>query len=297
MKRLQKAGTLQKSKRWLMAVCIGLLMTGGADVIGGAAGTALAATGTAVKDEESGPGVYGVNGSQTKAAQAEASLERWELKEDGGWYYYGPDGNPGSGWTIVDNKYFYLTETGRCLMNTITPDGYYVNPNGVWQTRSAVILDTEFKAPEKVLSVTSPWTGAEAMKSVQQQILSVFSQRRIRVTDYAMEYLAGEDDTVLLGIYKNTSTGAYRLDIRTTLDKSSTAANKAATYDYAVFKAFLYQLTTTPDYLEDAIYSSWQEDNRWGINRNTGVWVGDSQVKYTAGAGCGYYHIYPAGQK
>lgn len=52
MKRLQKAGTLQKSKRWLMAVCIGLLMTGGA------AGTALAATGTAVKDEESGPGVY-----------------------------------------------------------------------------------------------------------------------------------------------------------------------------------------------------------------------------------------------
>ena len=116
-------------------------------------------------------------------------------------------------------------------------------------------------------------------------------------TELAMEYLAGKDETVLLGIYKNTASGSYRLTIRTALDKSSTELTQAAPYDYAVFRASLYQLTTTPDYLEDAIYSSWREDNRWNINRMNGVWVGDSQVKYSAGDGCGYFYISPGGQK
>lgn len=204
---------------------------------------------------------------------------------------------PAVGWSLIDDQYYYLTESGQYLRNAITPDGYYVNPDGVWQPRSSVILGTEFRAPEKVPSVADAWTGTQEIKALQGKIQNVFRQRRIRITDSAMEYLAGEDETVLLGIYKNTASGSYRLTIRTALDKSSTELNQAASYDYAVFRAFLYHLTTTPDYLEDAIYSSWQEDNRWNINRMNGVWVGDSQVKYSAGDGCGYFHICPGGQK
>lgn len=204
---------------------------------------------------------------------------------------------PAVGWSLIDDRYYYLTESGQCLRNTITPDGYYVNPDGVWQPRSAVILGTEFWAPEKVPSVTDAWTGTQGMENLQDQIQKAFRERRIRITDSAMEYLAGKDETVLLGIYKNTASGSYRLTIRTVLDKSSTELTQAASYDYAVFRAFLYQLTTTPDFLEDAIYSSWREDNRWNINRMNGVWVGDSQVKYSAGDGCGYFYICPGGQK
>ncbi len=204
---------------------------------------------------------------------------------------------PAVGWALIDDRYYYLTESGQCLRNAITPDRYYVNPDGVWQPRSAVILGTEFRAPEKVPSVTDAWTGIQGMESLQDQIQKAFRQRRIRITDSAMEYVAGTDETVLLGIYKNTASGSYRLTIRTALDQSSTDLTQAASYDYAVFRAFLYQLTTTPDYLEDAIYSSWREDNRWNINRTNGVWVGDSQVTYSAGDGCGYYYISPGGQK
>ena len=204
---------------------------------------------------------------------------------------------PSAGWSLIDDRYYYLTESGQYLRNAITPDGYYVNPDGVWQPRSSAILGTEFRAPEKVPSVTDAWTGTQEIKALQGKLQNVFRQRRIRITDSAMEYLEGEDETVLLGIYKNTASGSYRLSIRTALDKSSTELNQAASYDYAVFRAFLYQLTTTPDYLEDAIYSSWREDNRWNINRMNGVWVGDSMVKYSAGDGCGYFHICPGGQK
>lgn len=235
-----------------------------------------------------------VTDAKQETAAENTSMARWELREDG-WYYYGADGELARGWTLVNDKYFYLTETGRCLQNTVTPDGYYVNPDGAWQVRETTILENQFTAPEKVRSVNDAWTGTETMKSLQKLIQENFKNRRIRITDSAMEYL--NEDTVLIGIYKNTSTGGFRIDIRTTLDKSSTETDKVQTYDYAVFRAFLYQITTTPDYLEDAVYSSWQEDNRWKISRNQKTMVGDSEVRYGAGAGCGYYYIYPAGQK
>lgn len=257
-------------KTFMTAVFMGMVLAAGADITAHAAGT-------------------------ESAVEESINLSRWELRSDG-WYYYGVDGRLASGWIMVGDQYFYLTETGRCLQNAITPDGYYVNPDGVWQVRSTAILGNQFQAPEKVCTVTNAWTGAETMKGLQGQLKEVFSKRKIRITESSMEYVVGEDE-VLLGIYKNTLTGGYRMDIRTVLDKSSTALDETATYDYAVFRAFLYQLTTTPDYLEDAIYSSWQEENRWNIQRNSNVWVGDSEVRYSAGAGCGYYYIYPAGQK
>lgn len=230
------------------------------------------------------------------AAAENTSMARWELRDDG-WYYYGEDGKPAVGWTLVGDRYFYLTETGFCLQNTITPDRYYVNPDGAWQVRTAEILGNHFQAPEKICSAENAWSGEEAMKGLQKKIKETFSKRKIRITDTSMEYTAGEENEVLIGIYKNAASGAFRLDIRTNLDKSSTELDETATYDYAVFRAFLYQITTTPDYLEEAVYSSWQEDNRWKIQRNSNVWIGDSEVKYGAGDGYGCYYIYPAGQK
>lgn len=267
--------TFKKSKRWLAAVSFGFLFVARPEISGFAAGI-----------------------ETVEAEQMELAEARWEQREDG-FYYYKADGSLATGWTLIDQTYFYMTESGRCLMNAVTPDRYYVNPDGTWQTRSAVILDHRFQAPKNVPFVTDAWAGEAEMKKLQAQLDEVFSQRRLRITDAAIEYLEedGKEEKVLLGIYKNTDQNSYRLTIQMTLDKDSTSLEQAATYDYAVFKALLYQLTSTPDYLEDAIYSSWKEENRWNINRNHAVWIGDSQVKYMAGAGCGYYHIYPAGQK
>ena len=37
-----------------------------------------------------------------------------------------------TGWVQVENKWYYLNKSGALLTNTITPDGYKVNRDGVW---------------------------------------------------------------------------------------------------------------------------------------------------------------------
>jgi len=81
------------------------------------------------------------------------------------------------------------------------------------------------------------------------------------------------------------------MDIGIRLDNYSTDKSQSATYDYQVFQAFLYSISSTPELLIDAIYNSWEEDNRWNINRTGYTQVGDAMVKYTGGSGCGYYYI------
>jgi len=61
--------------------------------------------------------------------------------------------------------------------------------------------------------------------------------------------------------------------------KMNVFKNTSRTFDYAVFRAMIYQVTSTPEILEDAVYNSWEEDNRWEIDRVNYVQVGDSWVR------------------
>ena len=55
----------------------------------------------------------------------------WQ-KIGGYWYYYAEDGELRYGWQYIDGAWYYLSNKGVCLLNTYTPDGYYVDSNGVW---------------------------------------------------------------------------------------------------------------------------------------------------------------------
>ena len=152
-----------------------------------------------------------------------------------------------------------------------------------------------FKAPEKFPEISGSWIGEEALIKLKKEIGEVFDERRIRITETSVEYLSEDsNETVLLGIYKDMKTETFRLEIGIHLDDFSTDKTKAATYDYQVFRAFLYNLSSTPGLLEDAVYSSWEEENRWNINRTGYTQVGDALVKYVGGSGCGYYYIHSA---
>lgn len=195
-------------------------------------------------------------------------------------------------WKSVNNHWYYCEEDGTCLTNCITPDGYYVNPDGTWYRRASVILNETFKASEKFPSAAAGWTGKEELVRLKQSISQLFEDRNIRITENSLEYLSGDtNETVLIGAYKNADTGTFRLMLGISLDKNCTDTSKAAAYDYQIFRAFLYQLTSTPELLEDAIYSSWEEKNRWQISRTEKRQVGDLLLKYTAGNGYGHYLI------
>ena len=66
----------------------------------------------------------------------------WYTDEQGNTYYLNPSANNAQGamffgWNIIDGKYYYFNEEpdgarGKLYRNTTTPDGYYVDENGVW---------------------------------------------------------------------------------------------------------------------------------------------------------------------
>jgi len=60
------------------------------------------------------------------------AMEKGWLEVSNKWYYIDQDGKMETGWVQVENKWYYLNKSGALLTNTITPDGYKVNRDGVW---------------------------------------------------------------------------------------------------------------------------------------------------------------------
>ena len=64
-------------------------------------------------------------------------LAGWQYINDN-WYLYGEDGTMRYGWQMVDGVWYYLSSKGICLLDTYTPDGYYVDATGAWDGQPAV---------------------------------------------------------------------------------------------------------------------------------------------------------------
>lgn len=48
------------------------------------------------------------------------------------WYYVNQEGSYHTGWLDDNGTWYYMDETGMMLVDSTTPDGYYVDANGVW---------------------------------------------------------------------------------------------------------------------------------------------------------------------
>ena len=252
-----------------------------------AAGSAFAATGD-------GPATAAAKKAEAEAQKVQDTPGYWSMNE-GSWYFYNPDGSPRTGWIRYKEKHYCMDSNGRMYANTITPDGYFVDADGEWYERKTTILTQEYKAPDKFPEAYSSWENLEQLAKLRNQIRTVFKERRLKVSSNAIEYVVNSNnkERVLMGVYKLNETASIRMDIGISLDASSVEPDEPETYDYMVFRAMMYEITSAPDHLEKAIYSSWEESNSWNIGRDYWVWIGDSWVRYGASAGYGQYEIYP----
>lgn len=48
------------------------------------------------------------------------------------WYCFNENDYMKTGWILYKDVWYYCGESGAMLVNTTTPDGYYVNGDGVW---------------------------------------------------------------------------------------------------------------------------------------------------------------------
>lgn len=98
-------------------------------------------------------GYYGTSGSTTTSSSPTASAATWILDNVGWWYRFSDGSYPTNGWLQINgvwycfdavgymrtgwiqagNAWYYCdTVSGGMVTNTRTPDGYYVDANGVW---------------------------------------------------------------------------------------------------------------------------------------------------------------------
>lgn len=222
---------------------------------------------------------------------------QWK-QENGLWYYYGTDGTMKTGWQQIGGIYYYLYEDGHCAINEVTPDGFRVDGSGAWYEVKKEILGQEITIPSRFIpsaAMSENWGNQNTfLEGLNQSLDKGFAgARKLSVTPESVEYISVKDGKRYLGLYKDSDAGGYRLDIRIKLDRSSTDMELASTYNYGVFQALLSVISSSPDQLCDAIYSSWQEQNRYGLTRGTYTQVGDCQVMYESGQGYGKFFIRP----
>ena len=163
-------------KKWIAAMSAGVLIS-------------LAAVGSAFAAETVKP--VGPGAAVKKEVEAEKpDTQGYWVKQEGLWYFYNEDGSAGRGWILDKGKHYYLAEGGRLVANTITPDGYFVDLNGEWFQRKTVIFEEAFDAPKKFPSVNDVWAGKASMEALNKKIDALFLNRKIKITDHAIEYIS-----------------------------------------------------------------------------------------------------------
>ena len=219
----------------------------------------------------------------------------WQALPDGGYVYLNEEGTPVIGWIEDGGMWYYGGENGVLLTDTMTPDGYYVNGDGAWYRRSEKILGATFQAPERFLTWQDgfSWPGEYGFSVLSSAVKNAFSgERSIKIQKDGLEYRM-KDGTVLMGLYRDSTYGGWRLDLAVGLDNSSTDLAYADTYNYQIFKALLYQVSSAPEVAAAAVYDSWNGSNAWGLSRTAWTRVGDMQILYGASDGMGHFWMIP----
>lgn len=62
-------------------------------------------------------------------------------------------------------------------------------------------------------------------------------------------------------------------------------------YDYQILSAILLKVSPAGMKLAEAVYSSWEDDNQYGVKSGEWVFVDDAWMTYEGESGAGMYRI------
>ena len=188
-----------------------------------------------------------------------------------------------AGWVNDGGGDYYVQDDGAVLTNTMTPDGFYVDGNGKWFQEHLTILGEDFTSPQKFTPMNRQTFEyyLAVVNGMNTRIQNAAPGRRaIHLYRDGMSLCAVENqkETPLLVLSEDTVTGGYRLRISTNLGSGGFVDTDLRTYDYEVFRFMCAVISNRPSILADAIYQSWQRENRYGINMVSWAAVADTMV-------------------
>lgn len=203
----------------------------------------------------------------------------------------------GAGWERMDKEQWrYVNDDGSYIRDGFSPDGYYVDGSGIWQA-DRVFLGA--KVPNRNTFLTSSQVGSlmnleASMKTMMQAVGEECGDVRgitLEEKQVICFTLKSREEEELFSFYKEEETDGYVLRLKCALSSSKGTNAKLSWYDYQVIRAILCGVCPAGTLVGDAIYSSWEDDNRWGLKSGTWVLAGGVMIKYEAASGAGIYHI------
>ncbi len=208
----------------------------------------------------------------------------WEEQEDGSWWYTKEDGT-------------YLTDG-------FTSEGYYLDGTGVWHETEEILggsfANRNFFLTPQLAGSFLVWMPQ--FEDMMEQIIEDIGGRRgfeIAPQKIDVYAISGNSGRELMSFYKEAGGESYVLCLKCGLSRERTVYEEStqtvllnsAWYDYQVMTALLCSVSRTGFKLADAVCSSWEETNRYGLKAGEWVAVGDALVKYEPSDGAGLYFI------
>lgn len=206
--------------------------------------------------------------------------------------------NPSAGnWVQNGSAFSWISQDGSILTNAVTPDGYFVNASGLWQTETREFLGEGFILPDKFLgskNVADMGLWLSDINKLNKQIQQLFQGARIfHVYQNSITYskVADKKETQLLALYLDNESNGWKIRVSCSLDCSKTDKVYATSIDFVVLQFFVSFFSHTPDYVADAVYRSWEGDNLWKLSSQEMTAVGDSMIKYSVEDGAAIYQF------
>lgn len=198
----------------------------------------------------------------------------WEKQSGGGWRYQ--------------------REDGSYLCDGFSHDGYYVDDSGIWREETEILgakvaNGNTFLTPSQAGSMV---TFEKELKPMMERIgKDCGNVRSITLEEKRITYFALEDnkERELFSFYKDGET--YVLRLKSHLSDTRGSKARSSWYDYQILSAILLKVSPAGMKLAEAVYSSWEDDNQYGVKNGGWVLVGDAWMTYEGESGAGMYRI------
>lgn len=195
-----------------------------------------------------------------------------------------------------DGSWSYRQEDGSLLVSGLTPDGYYIDGSGIWWEARDIM---GIRIPNRNSFLTASQAGSlttfepELTKAMGVIVKECGNIRSITLEENSITYWSEgtDNERELMCLYKDTATDGYRLRISCALTPRKGSQAKVSWYDYQVLQLLLAKISRAGAQISEAIYSSWELDNSYGLKNGQWVAAGDASINYEAISGAGIYYI------
>ena len=203
------------------------------------------------------------------------------------------------GWLSSGEYYWYYNENGQQVVDGLSPDGYYLDPDGRWRSESIQLFGQKTAIPDRYMSPAAYGDFTRSLSQDADRIRrsleqSIGTARVLRVNPSSITYLNGNsknEGKVLLGLYTDELTGGWRFRLSAYLGNRSGDLSLMSTYDYYVFQYLLSRVSHVPVTVAAAIYENWQGSNAYGLSVGNPVRIGDVMITLKVVNGAADYYI------